>query len=56
MLHNGQYFQHIIEDVFHFYNFDVKPEIITMITSIIAGLYAVVKTIMDLIKKIKNKK
>lgn len=26
MLHNGQYFQHIIEDVFHFYNFDVKPE------------------------------
>lgn len=33
-----------------------QPEIITMITSIIAGLYAVVKTIMNLIKKIKNKK
>lgn len=33
-----------------------QPEIITMITSIIAGLYAVVKTIIDLIKKIKNKK
>lgn len=26
MLYNGQYFQHIIEDVFRFYNFDVKPE------------------------------
>ena len=26
MLHNSQYFQYIIEDVFRFYNFDVKPE------------------------------
>ena len=33
-----------------------QPEIITMITSIIAGLYAVVKTIINLIKEIKNKK
>lgn len=31
-----------------------QPEIITMITSIIAGLYAVVKTIIDLIKKFKK--
>lgn len=26
MMHNGQYFQHIIEDIFRFYNFDVKRE------------------------------
>ena len=26
MLHNGQYFQHIIEYIFRFYNFDVKSE------------------------------
>ena len=32
-----------------------EGEIVTMITSIIAGLYAVVKTIINLIKKIKNK-
>lgn len=31
-----------------------QPEVITMITSIIAGLYAVVKTIVNLIKKIKK--
>ena len=31
-----------------------QPEIVTMITSIIAGLYAVVKTIISLIKKIKK--
>lgn len=31
-----------------------QPEVITMITSIIAGLYAVVKTIINLIKKIKK--
>lgn len=31
-----------------------QPEIVTMITSIIAGLYAVVKTIINLIKKIKK--
>lgn len=33
-----------------------EGEVVTMITSIIAGLYAVVKTIINLIKKIKNKK
>ena len=27
MLHNCQYFQHIIEDVFRFYNFDVNIRI-----------------------------
>lgn len=32
-----------------------QPEVITMITSIIAGLYAVVKTIINLINKIKKK-
>lgn len=32
-----------------------EGEIVTMITSIIAGLYAVVKTIINLIKKFKNK-
>lgn len=32
-----------------------QPEIITMITSIIAGLYAVVKTIINLIKKFQKK-
>ena len=31
-----------------------ESEIITMITSIIAGLYAIVKTIINLIKKIKK--
>ncbi len=31
-----------------------QPEVITMITSIIAGLYAVVKTIINLIKKMKK--
>lgn len=31
-----------------------QTEIVTMITSIIAGLYAVVKTIINLIKKIKK--
>lgn len=31
-----------------------ESEIITMITSIIAGLYAVVKTIINLVKKIKK--
>lgn len=32
-----------------------QPEVVTMITSIIAGLYAVVKTIINLVNKIKNK-
>lgn len=32
-----------------------EGEIVTMITSIIAGLYAVVKTIINLINKFKNK-
>ena len=31
-----------------------QPEIVTMITSIIAGLYAIVKTIINLVKKIKK--
>ena len=31
-----------------------QPEVITMITSIIAGLYAVIRTIIDLIKKFKK--
>ena len=31
-----------------------QPEVVTMITSVIAGLYAVVKTIINLIKKFKN--
>lgn len=33
-----------------------ESEIITMISSIIAGLYAVVKTIINLIKKFKKEK
>lgn len=32
-----------------------ESELVTMITSIIAGLYAVVKTIINLINKFKNK-
>ena len=32
-----------------------EGEIVTMITSIIAGLYAVVKTIINLIKKFQKK-
>ena len=27
MLHNGQYFQYIIEKIFRFYNFDIKSEV-----------------------------
>lgn len=33
-----------------------ESEVVTMITSIIAGLYAVVKTIIDLINKFKKNK
>lgn len=55
--------EEITIDDTYFSNINIKevknmeqPEIVTMITSIIAGLYAVVKTIINLINKIKKPK